>query len=508
MVERKREALQSIQSKIDSLPKEKERTEEHPASRKPDVVLFFSFDIVNSTAYKTINYYGWAQVLNLLFKELRREVGNQIKSSEMWRVLGDEAIFIIKIRDEDELCEYVSRIFRIMVSTIHRLKKGDFFNFNQNFNMMKLQNILSLKTAAWLAAVTDVGDIESEDILLENADNIFERYQSQEGHDIFEFLGNDIDTGFRIARHTEDGRMILSYELAYLIAQKTGSLSCLHIITYRRLKGIWNDKLYPVIWYHDPKAYCDVYKKELEFQNSFTFDACDESDLLKEYYDNRESNKDEKIIRDVGMYTNPLYALNKILQDRELTEKIERLQQLIKEATYDQTRFINTELMQIHCVAVCFKKEGEKIKILVAKRADGREKHKGAWEFGCAKAVIDKSIAQKIKEEYQQDFNIEIAPVLDDTREIKEPIPIALYQIEHNSQLSDVEKMDKGIITLARIIGDYEPKDFKANDKHEKVQWITESELPDINKNYLSKVPDFEQTLKQAFKMIRTLPCV
>ncbi len=146
MVERKREALQSIQSKIDSLPKEKERTEEHPASRKPDVVLFFSFDIVNSTAYKTINYYGWAQVLNLLFKELRREVGNQIKSSEMWRVLGDEAIFIIKIRDEDELCEYVSRIFRIMVSTIHRLKKGDFFNFNQNFNMMKLQNILSLKT--------------------------------------------------------------------------------------------------------------------------------------------------------------------------------------------------------------------------------------------------------------------------------------------------------------------------------------------------------------------------
>ena len=235
---------------------------------------------------------------------------------------------------------------------------------------------------------------------------------------------------------------------------------------------------------------------------------CDESDLLKEYYDNRESNKDEKIIRDVGMYTNPLYALNKILQDRELTEKMERLQQLIKEATYDQTRFINTELMQIHCVAVCFKKEGEKIKILVAKRAEGREKHNVAWEFGCAKAVIDKSISQKIKEEYQQDFNIEIAPVLDDTREIKEPIPIALYQIEHNSQLSDGEKMDKGIITLARIIGDYEPKDFKANDKHEKVQWITESELPDINKNYLSKVPDFEQTLKQAFKMIRTLPCV
>ena len=89
MVEKRIEALQSIQSKIDSLPKEEERTEEYPVRRAPDVVLFFSFDIVNSTVYKTINYYGWAQVLNLLFKELRRDVGNQIKSSEMWRVLGD-----------------------------------------------------------------------------------------------------------------------------------------------------------------------------------------------------------------------------------------------------------------------------------------------------------------------------------------------------------------------------------------------------------------------------------
>ncbi len=505
MVEKRIEALQSIQSKIDSLPKEEERTEEYPVRRAPDVVLFFSFDIVNSTAYKTINYYGWAQVLNLLFKELRRDVGNQIKSSEMWRVLGDEAIFIVKIRDEDELCEYVSRIFRIMVSTIHRLKKGEFFHFNKNFNMMKIQNILSLKTAAWLAAVTDVGDIGNGDVLLENADNIFERYQSPEGHDIFEFLGNDIDTGFRIARHTEEGRMILSYELAYLIAQKTGSLSCLHIITYRRLKGIWNDRLYPVIWYHDPKAYCDFYKKELELQDSFTFDVCDESEHIKEYYDNRELGKGEKIIRDAEMYTNPLYALNKILQDRELAEKVEGLQQLIKEATYDQTRFINTELMQIHCVAVCFKETEEGIKILVAKRADGRQKHKGAWEFGCAKAVIDKSIAQKIKDEYLQDFHIEIEPILDEMREIKEPVPIALYQIAHSSRASEEEKMDKGIITLARIVGDFDPKDFKPNEKHQEVRWITQAELPDIEKDFPSKVPDFELTLRQAFEKIKSL---
>ena len=372
-------------------------------------------------------------MLNLLFKELREDVRNYINGSEMWRVLGDEAIFIIKIRDEEELREYISKIFGIMIATIYKLKKGKFFKSDHNFNMMKLQNILSLKTTAWIAAVNDVGDISKDDICQDNADNIFERYQSQEGYDIFEFLGNDIDTGFRISKQTQDGRMVLSYELAYLISQKTENLPYLHIVTYRKLKGVWKEKLYPVIWYHDPKAYLEFYKKEIQLEESFTFDASEESELIKEYYDNRDPKNRERIIRDDRMYTDTYYALNKILQDRSLGEKVKRLQRLIKEAIHDQTKYINTELMQIHCVAVCFKKCGDDIRILVAKRQNTREKHKGEWEFGCAKADINKSIAEKIKEEYKEDFQIDVEPVLDETREIKEPIPIALYQIARSS---------------------------------------------------------------------------
>ena len=199
MVEKNTELLQSLSNQIDALSNNEKRTERRLLNNKADVVLFFSFDIVNSTSYKTINYFGWAQVLNLLFKELREDVRNYINGSEMWRVLGDEAIFIIKIRDEEELREYISKIFGIMIATIYKLKKGKFFKSDHNFNMMKLQNILSLKTTAWIAAVNDVGDISNDDICQDNADNIFERYQSQEGYDIFEFLGNDIDTGFRIS---------------------------------------------------------------------------------------------------------------------------------------------------------------------------------------------------------------------------------------------------------------------------------------------------------------------
>lgn len=59
--------------------------------------------------------------------------------------------------------------------------------------------------------------------------------------------------------------------------------------------------------------------------------------MIKEYYDNRDTNRNEKSIRDVSMYVEPFYALNKIMRDRELEEKVSHLQKLIKETVLDQT---------------------------------------------------------------------------------------------------------------------------------------------------------------------------
>ena len=497
--------LQDIHKKIEVRTKEAKEEKKEQTQRK-DVVLFFSFDVVNSTSYKTVNYYGWAQVLNVIFKEIREEVQTHIQGSEIWRVLGDEAIFIQKITDENLLCEYINKIFRILISTISKLKEGAFFEHydEKDFLLLKLQNTLSLKAAAWIATVKDVGNIDNKIVLEEDAENIFETYQTQEGNIIFEFLGNDIDTGFRISKHTEDGRMVLSFELAYLISRKTDSLSCLHIITYRKLKGVWKDKLYPIIWYHNPNTYLQYSTEKLELEESFMFDASDESSLIKEYYENRDINNKNRVLRDIRMFTEPNYAFKKILRDRGLTEKIERLQQIINEPVKDQTKkYMNIEYMQIHCVAVCFKyeKKSQTAKILIAKRSENREKHKGQWEFGCAKAVINKSIGDRIKEEYKQDFGIDIEPVYDENRTIKEPIPIALYNVEHKIGL-DNNNRDKGIITLAEIKGDYNIEDFQSTVKHDQVQWITKEELSDIKTKFPRHVPDFEQTLSIAFKRI------
>ena len=88
---------------------------------------------------------------------------------------------------------------------------------------------------------------------------------------------------------------------------------------------------------------------------------------------------------------------------------------------------------------------------------------------------------------------------------MREPIPIALYQVIHNPQLNEPEKKDKGIITLARITTDFDPENFKPTKKHERIRWITESDLQNIEKDFEKRVPDFEQTLNEAFSRIKAL---
>ena len=99
---------------------------EEPFERR-SVEVFFSFDIVNSTAYKTLNFTGWSQVIVALFSKVQQLVAKKMPSAEMWRILGDEVVFIVPIKEKNDIFVYVNCIFEIlniMVSQLnyHRLK--------------------------------------------------------------------------------------------------------------------------------------------------------------------------------------------------------------------------------------------------------------------------------------------------------------------------------------------------------------------------------------------------
>ena len=78
------------------------------------VEIFFSFDIVNSSLYKDTNYFGWQSVLTTLLTDIQKEVTKEIPEAQLWRVLGDEIIFFVTIRDVDEIYSTIDAIYRIL----------------------------------------------------------------------------------------------------------------------------------------------------------------------------------------------------------------------------------------------------------------------------------------------------------------------------------------------------------------------------------------------------------
>ena len=66
-----------------------------------DVLLFFSFDIVNSTLYKTINNYQWVYTIDKILKLVKDKIKEKISKAEVWRVFGDEIIFIANVVDKE-----------------------------------------------------------------------------------------------------------------------------------------------------------------------------------------------------------------------------------------------------------------------------------------------------------------------------------------------------------------------------------------------------------------------
>ncbi len=457
-----------------------------------DVVLFFSFDVVNSTLYKTINYFGWSKVINNFFLKLQDEVNRKIVSSQLWRILGDEAIFIVKIRDKEEIIKYVNSFNSIFIDTLNALKDGKFISIenkcNRELELEKRQNILSLKATAWIALVNNTdGEILDD----EGSENVFVRYISSSNSSkfqFFEFLGNDIDTGFRISKYTRDKRLAVSFELAYILNEYTKESSKLHIITYKNLKGVWSDKLYPIIWYHDKEKW-----RNEDFEDTFIYDDIVENDLINEYFQIR-SEKTDLMVLPLRMYTDVNWALMKIAIDRNLVSKILKIKTAIPQSK--DNYIIDATELELHCVAVCYLDN----KILIAKRNSKKkpEKLQGLWEFGCAKANKKMKLIDSIEKEYLSDFGVKIKLVTDQNRVDTEPVPLAIYQVKKEDNLH------KGIVFLAEIVDkDYNPKSFLEDGKHSELRWIEENQINTIEDE--NAVPDFKDTLRKSFAKIKEL---
>lgn len=451
------------------------------------VELFFSFDIVNSSAYKDSNYYGWQVVLTRLLANIQGNVTKSIPEAQLWRVFGDEMIFFVTIHNVEEIYSCVDSIYSVLFSSNAKLRNGSFFDEIEKecdideAKLMKDNNILAVQAASWLAVV-----MHGEECSFQSYDNLFIKYSVDETQKINEFLGQDIDIGFRIKKETQDRRLVVSIELAKILSDKTEYLPRLKIVTYKSLKGVWKNRLYPIIWYYNKEISGDI-----SFEESFYYDETTFSQLSKEYFVNRESNKGNLASY---MFSDVYHALNKVIKDQQLEGKVRRICEVIEETESDEKVVENefgNKLLEFHCAAVCCNIETKRI--LIAKRKN-RKFLTGLWEFGCAKANTERGLSESISMEYKNDFGIDIDVIYDESREDLEPRPIALYQVEK------VEKLQKGVIVVAKIVGGLGELDntIKNKGKHEEYRWISEEEIDGFNE---PAIDDFKDTLKKVFNL-------
>lgn len=477
--------------------------EEKRQMHYPSVHLFFSYDIVNSTMYKAMTG-NWPLVIRSLLEDIRARVHriDSLSASYLWRVIGDEMIFVLPTYSSAALAEAIDAIFEVTQRISISLKSGKFFDTLEDqsmqqdeINILKTQNTLSVKATAWIAVINDkIGS---------PFDNIaFDYSASSHNQSILEFLGKDIDAGFRLKEHTQDRRLCISVELAYFLL-KHNKQKNLQIMDYTRLKGVWNENLYPIIWYYSSDIVCNCQRemtgrgKPVSFVKSFRYDETDNNPMVKRYFSRINtqnanntpcaSSNEYELAR--GMYV-ASSALRKIISDRNLQSKVEYFQQLLTGELFMVQHDPYAHPLELHCAVVCC--DVQHRKILITHRGSDHATNPGKWEFGCAKAASKETLITTLVEHYRKAFGIEIELVVDHSRKETQPRPIAIYELPKAPT-----NVAKGIILVAKVSNPINPESFRPENEHDEIRWISEEELS--NYPEASTVNDFHSTLKTVF---------
>lgn len=252
---------------------------------KPYLRLFFSADIVGSTALKQKRgtdasnkpiypawfntvlafYHGAEQSFHNNWKEFKSLANGDSsyqhwfgEPPEIWKTVGDEVLFSKAIRNPTQAVIAI----HVWIKTLSNIAE-----------QLKDEHGLSVKSSAWLADFP----VRNQEVILglskpaeedeypfANHLALASYYANREAKAIREFIGPSIDTGFRLGAFSSPRKLVISIELAYMLAVEqskaekgdagysVGAMS-LRNFSFRYegkhlMKGVLGGSPYPVFW--------------------------------------------------------------------------------------------------------------------------------------------------------------------------------------------------------------------------------------------------------------------
>lgn len=215
--------------------------------------LFLSVDMAGSTEFKARftgqGSGGWLDIFQTFFANFPLMFAGRIgleflddpdanPAIAVWKVMGDEVIFTAEPASAEELTA-------ILVALLRTMKAYE----DRHFEALPLR----LKATAWLA------DFAGPNIEIEVPE-----LSSGEGVHL-DYIGPDIDLGFRISKFSRPASMTLSLDVLELVlgAQNAGRCA-IYLMGREPLKGVMFGRPYPILWMHDAEAAFDFLPWEVE----------------------------------------------------------------------------------------------------------------------------------------------------------------------------------------------------------------------------------------------------
>lgn len=419
--------------------------------------LFISFDLVNSTAFKLSNP-DWPPLFSTFFEQCQIATSKYFPKCQTWKMVGDEILFYLPVEECCEIIEAPPKVYSLLQKSITHLETESV-----------LQDRLSVKATLWAAAVNELRHSEVHN----NCANYLIK-NHQNGNMMLDFLGPDIDTGFRLGTYAIHGKLTISASLTYLIAQhipesqKKQELDRYRIISLEKLKGVWNGRHYPIIWYNE---------------------EWDKPEKLFYYDEHLTSPLVGKIITQGTNEIPNIEKIHKIFRDLPMEDRTEILLNGID--TYKSNNWgkkisyqvPSERLSELHLVAFCFNEDEE---LLI-----GRSDKEGLWDFGLSHLLMSKSIEESLIFGYQNDFGVTLEEIHGEFP------PVATYSVVTPNW---EKRTIPGIMCLADISNQTVSAD---SFRYKAVRFITEKSAENIDPSEC--VEGFHERVTMAFETLRRI---
>ena len=137
-----------------------------------------------------------------------------------------------------------------------------------------------------------------------------------------DFLGPDVDAGFRIAKYSVPNKLTLCAKLTYILLNEREIYdkdinNNIYIVSYKKLKGIWENRYYPIIWY---------FEKPNKPNNKKIYDCfCYDEKFKNKIVKNFLNNLDKKL----SNQNNNKKNIKKIFCDLNLEKEIKQIKSFI-----------------------------------------------------------------------------------------------------------------------------------------------------------------------------------